>query len=466
MARNRYRKPPARSRYRVWGELLSYAGVVFGVFLVLGVLYMEFFAPDSLLDMPQSDFDNGPSHFYRAEVDFEAPPPAFIGPQADEAGMDEDEPGVFRGTITPGLTAGVLLQQWLSGQDVRAVVEAASKIFPISKLRIGQPYTAYIEDGRLVHFEYEIDRENLLMISRQADPDSETDEVRVRWVATKEPIQYEIRLARVVGKINGTLFESIANVGEKSKLARGLMEVFAWEINFIRDIKPGDSFRVLVEKRYRNGEFKSYGRILAAEFVNRGSKYEAYQYEDSFEKEVYFNAAGGSLRRAFLKAPLSYTRISSRFTLKRLHPILRTVRAHPGIDYAAPTGTPVKAVGNGVVTYRGWGRGAGNYISLKHPNGYETMYLHLSGFAKTLRVGGRVRQGEVIGYVGSTGYSTGPHLDFRMKKGGTFVNPEKILTPRDESVPAKKVGAFKKLRDTYREYLDGSKDVKDYIPAP
>ena len=450
------------SRFKLWGEIFSYIGVLFGLFLVFGVLYMEFFAPESLLDAEPQEYASG--SYFRSEIDFTSPPPAFIGPLPDEEITDEEEPGVFQGQVTQGLTASVLLQQWLTGPESREVLDAAASVYSLTKLRTGQPYTAYVENGKLVHFEYEVDRENLLMVSRQAAADTDEDATRVRWVATLEPIQYEVEIARVEGTINGSLFESVSKAGEKAGLAQSLANIFAWEINFIKDIRPGDSFRVLIEKRYRNGELKSYGSILAAEFVNQGSKFEAYLFKDSFDKEVYFNAAGDSLKRAFLKAPLSFTRISSKFSLRRLHPILRTVRPHPGIDYAAPMGTPVKAVGNGEVTYRGWGRGAGNYITLKHPNGYETMYLHLSGFATNLKKGGRVRQGEVIGYVGSTGYSTGPHLDFRMKKGGQFVNPEKILAPRDESVSKKRLDTFKTTRDTLRRYLTGEKDPKEYTP--
>jgi murein DD-endopeptidase MepM/ murein hydrolase activator NlpD len=250
--------------------------------------------------------------------------------------------------------------------------------------------------------------------------------------------------------------------GEAPALAVRLAEIFAWEINFIRDIREGDSFSLLVEKRYRDGELKGYGSIPVAEFVNRNSKFEAYVYKDSFGNNSYFNAAGESLKRAFLKAPLSFTRISSRFNLKRLHPIHNTVRPHPGVDYAAPTGTPVKAIGSGEVTFRGSNKGAGNYITLRHANGYESMYLHLSGFAKNLKTGSRVRQGEIIGYVGSTGYSTGPHLDFRMKKNGQFLNPEKVLSPRDESVPQKRLAAFKAGRDRWRSYLKGEIALSEY----
>ena len=460
MSKNRHSPPPSRSRFKLWGEILSYTGVLLGLFLLFGVLYMEFFSQENLLAFKRQEPQTVSGSYFHSEIDFSSPPPAFIGPLPEESMIEEDEPGVFRGQIEQGQTASELLQQWLSSAEVRDVVDTTAKTYSLTNIRTGHPYTAYVENGKLVHFEYEVDREHLLMISRQTTTDGES----IRWIATLEPIQYEVELASVEGKINGSLYESVAAAGEKALLAQRLSQIFAWEINFIKDIKTGDSFRILIEKRYRDGEFKSYGKVLAAEFVNRGSKFEAYLFKDSYGKDIYFNAAGDSLRRAFLKAPLSYTRISSRFSPARLHPILRTVRPHPGIDYAAPTGTPVKAVGNGTVTYRGWGKGAGNYITLKHPNGYETMYLHLSGFAKNLKQGGRVQQGEVIGYVGSTGYATGPHLDFRMKTGGQFVNPEKILSPRDESVSKRQANAFKKKRDTMRRYMSGEKDTKDYTP--
>lgn len=450
---------------KLWFEIASYIVVFLSILLVSAVVYLEFFAPEDFRVLDIFTQTSTPqSEPVEEEGQIEAPPALdpeeelaspmdFFGPFLEDAEPEEEKPGVFQGVVSRGATAGELFQEWLNPAEIRAMVDTCKNVFPLNKLRAGQPYTIYAENGVLNRFEYEQNTETMLIVTRERS--GEGEETKDTWTAVLEPIQYEVRLTRVEGVIDGSLFESVAKAGERPALAVRLAEIFAWEINFIRDIQPGDSFRVLVEKRYRDNEAKSYGLIRAAEFINRGSKYEAYLYEDSFGSPAYFNAAGDSLKRAFLKAPLQFTRISSRFNLTRMHPILRRVRPHPAVDYAAPAGTPVMAIGSGTVAFRGWGKGAGNYITLKHAGGYESMYLHLSGFAKTLKQGGRVRQGEVIGYVGSTGYSTGPHLDFRLKRNGQFMNPEKVLSPRDESVSKKSVEGFKAQRDVWRQYLQG-----------
>lgn len=428
MSKNAYRpfrpgRPPRR-----WVEIAGCVAVAAGIMLVAAVCYLEIFAPEAVVPEATLSTEMNP----------------FLPDQPSESASPEEECPIQQDFIKEGDTAGDLLQQWLSASETHALVTACEAVYPLARLRVGQPYSAFLEEDQLNRFEYEIDNDSRLIISREGDA----------WAAKTEPIEYDVRLVRVEGSIGSSLFLTMTDIGENAALAVRLAEIFAWEINFIRDIQPGDSFHLLVEKRYRNGEFKGYGTMHMAEFVNRNSKFEAYLHLDSFGNPTYFTAAGDSLKRAFLKAPLSYTRISSRFNPNRLHPILKQVRAHPAVDYAAPTGTPVKAIGNGTVHFRGQSKGAGNYIVLRHTNGFESMYLHLNGFAKSLKQGNRVRQGEIIGYVGSTGYSTGPHLDFRMKKNGQFVNPEKILSPRDESVPRDKLEIFKAERNKYRLFMD------------
>ena len=458
MSQHTYRRSNPRSHY--WIERASYFGAGLGVILIAFVCYFEFFAlkatPPALPDAPLALLDSGPAGpelAASASVTEYAPA---MEDALEEDAIEEDTPNRIQGTIAAGNTAGVLLQPWLGASEIHAMAEASRGVFALNRLRVGQPYTVYLEDGRFSRFEYEIDATRLLVVTRERDGD------RANWQARIEEIEYEIRLARVEGEITSNLFAAMAAAGESPALAVRLAEIFAWEINFIRDIRSGDSFRLLVEKRYRDGEFTGYGSIPMAEFVNRNSRFEAYIHRDSYGNNGYFNAAGESLRRAFLKAPLSFTRISSRFSPNRLHPIHKTVRPHNGVDYAAPTGTPVVAIGNGVVTFRGFDRGAGNYITLRHANGYESQYLHLSRFANGLKVGNRVRQGEVIGFVGSTGYSTGPHLCFRIRHNGKFVNPENILPPRDESVPKKYLAAFKADRDRWRSYLQGELALSEY----
>ena len=241
---------------------------------------------------------------------------------------------------------------------------------------------------------------------------------------------------RLSGSISLSLFGAVERLNEGGELAMKLADIFGWEIDFIRDIRVGDSFKVLVEKRMRNGKRLGYGSILAAEFVNQGVPYRAFLFHDEEGNPGYYDENGGSMRKAFLKAPMDFTRISSDFSWRRLHPILGRYRPHPGIDYAAPTGTPIKAVGSGTVTFKGWMRGGGNSIKLRHANQYETMYMHMSRFASGIKKGAKVQQGEVIGYVGSTGLATGPHLDFRIKRNGQYLNPHKMENPRAKALTA------------------------------
>lgn len=350
---------------------------------------------------------------------------------------------VIADTVRQGDTAGKILLPYLSPAEVQAVSDNCADIFHLRRIRVGNPYSLTTYNGSFVSFAYEVDKEQQLVVER----------CESGFAARLERIEYDVTVARVAGAIESNLFQSIADIGEGPILAIDMADIFAWEINFIRDLRPEDSFILLVEKRYKEGEFKGYGRILAAVFINQGTAYEAFCFRDAAGFPHYYTSKGESVKRAFLKAPLSFTRISSHFSPQRLHPILKVWRAHPGVDYAAPTGTPVKAVGGGVVTFKGWGKGAGNYIALRHANNYETMYLHLSAFARGLAKGKKVQQGEVIGFVGSTGYSTGPHLDFRMKKDGQYINPLKMVSPRTEPVSKKDFPEFQELMAAMREKL-------------
>ena len=376
-------------------------------------------------------------------------------PATDPDGTDEEEleEDITRNTIPSGATAGKLLQEWMDFGDVNAFIAACAEVFPLNKLRAGQPYTVTCDTSGFCRFEYEVDTSTMLIVTKDKEGNFE---------ARLEPIQYEMALNKVNGTIQSSMFNAMTDQGETAALAVRLAEIFAWEINFIRDIQPEDSFSLLVEKRYRDGDFAGYGKILAAEFTNKGKLFEAYVHVDDKGKDQYYDAGGESLKRAFLKAPLSFTRISSRFSMNRKHPILGYSRPHPAVDYAAPTGTPVMTVGDGTVSFVGRGKGAGNYITIQHPNNYETSYLHLSRFAKGLKKGQKVSQGEVIGYVGSTGYSTGPHLDFRMKQNGNWVNPETALTPRAAPLDKSEKEAFLGRRDVFRQLMSGEKELNTY----
>jgi murein DD-endopeptidase MepM/ murein hydrolase activator NlpD len=229
-------------------------------------------------------------------------------------------------------------------------------------------------------------------------------------------------------------------------LALQLSDIFAWDIDFSTDLRNGDTFKIVVEGFYLDGEFKKYGDILSAEFFNNGEVYRAYRFEYNGGAD-YYDADGKSLRRSFLKAPLNFRRISSGFSKRRLHPILKIFRPHLGVDYAAPTGTPVSTVGDGTVIFAGYKGQNGKIVAIKHVNGYRTYYGHLSKIQRGIRRGTKVKQGQVIGYVGATGLATGPHLDYRIKVNNRFVNPLMLKLPRGRSVPRKLMAKFKNFKN-------------------
>ncbi len=216
---------------------------------------------------------------------------------------------------------------------------------------------------------------------------------------------YEHEMMNVVvrGTIINNLFDAMAKAGEDAELAANLASIFEWEIDFFKDLRPGDRFVVLVEKKFIKDKYAGYGKILAADFYNQGKLKRAVYYNDGEKNKGYYNEKGEGLERGFLRVPLSYSRISSRYSTSRLHPVLGYHRPHHGVDYAAPTGTPVKATASGIVKIKSRTKGNGNYIALRHPNGYETFYLHLHGFNRAIKQGSYVEQGQIIGYVGSTG---------------------------------------------------------------
>lgn len=352
---------------------------------------------------------------------------------------------VFRGNFQRGETLSTILERTSEG-EVDHYLNAASKVFSLKSFRDGQPYavTTDGESGRVKKFEYEINSDKKLVVEGEKEAEARVEE-----------IEYDVELKTISATIGDSLFQSVADVGENPQIALRIVSLFGSEINFLRDLREGDSFSVVVEKRYRKGQFRDYGRVLAARFNNRGKVWEAFLFRDAYGAPAYYNAAGENLHKALLQSPLSVTRVTSRFSHNRQHPILGYSRPHLGVDYGAPTGTPVKAVGDGTVTARGWAGGYGNQIIIKHMDSLESMYSHLSGFARGVRVGGRVKQGQVIGFVGSTGLSTGPHLDFRLRHKGNFINPSKAINPRGAPVPKQLKADFKRAMEMERACLDG-----------
>jgi murein DD-endopeptidase MepM/ murein hydrolase activator NlpD len=357
-----------------------------------------------------------------------------VAAEEDLAEEETEEPWeMVEARVQRGDTASSLLSLYLSPGEIHRLAELSRPVFPLSRLGAGQRYRLYLDAETLVRFEYDINsNEQLVILPAEAG-----------FEISREPIIYEVRQELVRGSIRTNLFEAVAASGEQPELALALADIFAWDIDFIRDLRQGDDFQALIEKRSRDGEPAGYGRMLAAEFVNRGIANRAFWFEAGEKNGSYFDAEGRNIRKAFLRAPLSYSRISSGFSTRRLHPITRTWRAHPAIDYAAPPGTPIMTVGDGVITEMGYNKNNGNYMKIRHNSNYETIYLHMQGFAKGMQRNKKLTQGQVIGYVGSTGLATGPHLCFRMLKNGSPVNPQTVKIPNADPIPAALLAEFK-----------------------
>lgn len=371
-----------------------------------------------------------------------APPPL---PEA-KIEVEEKKNEVIEGAIRPGDTISSILSDYFSPEEIHNLARESRETFPLSGICAGQPYKICIKDGDFESFEYDIDRDAQLIIRKDEE----------KFDISRIPIAYEVKTETVRGTISTSLFEAVAEAKENPELAIALAEIFAYDVDFIRDIRHGDSFQAIVEKRYRDGTPAGYGQILAAEFTNQGKSFRAFFFRDGDRAAAYYDEAGNSLRTAFLRAPLSFSRISSGYTLKRFHPIAKVWRAHPAIDYAAPTGTPIKTVGDGTIVRMGYQQGNGNHVRVRHANGYETMYLHMSRFAKGMKAGRRVKQGETIGYVGSTGLATGPHLCFRMYRNGDPINPNSVKTTAAAPVSRARMGAFRTTISPLLAMLDGN----------
>jgi murein DD-endopeptidase MepM/ murein hydrolase activator NlpD len=279
----------------------------------------------------------------------------------------------------------------------------------------------------------------------------------------------ETEEASLSGTIDSSLFGAVNAAGGSDALAVTLADVFKYDIDFINEVRSGDRFAVAYEQQWQDGQFLRDGEILAAEFVNSGKTFRAVRYVMPDGSAEYFTPEGKSVRKAFLRFPVAFGRVSSGFSLGRRHPILNKVRAHKGIDFAAPVGTPIKAAGSGRVVFRGVKGGYGNVVILAHPGSVTTLYGHMSRFVRGLSVGRKVKQGEVIGFVGMTGLATGPHLHYEYRVGGVHRNPAKVPLPRAESIPetlradfeAKSAGLLARL-----DSIDSAKQTRVASAAP
>lgn len=299
--------------------------------------------------------------------------------------------------------------------NIRALEGARAAL---DRLRPGDELTFASRGGELVGFERPLSLSQTLKVQRGDDNG---------FTASVEEVPLTRHVVTTGGSIDSSLFAAGTAAGLRDITTMQLAEVFRWDVDFVLDLRQGDSFRLVYEQLERDGRIVADGDILAAEFINEGRRYRAVRYVNAEGKADFYTPEGTSLRKAFLKAPVQFSRISSVFNPNRRHPVLNSIRAHRGVDYAAPTGTPVKAAGAGRVVYRGVKGGFGNVVEIEHAGRIITRYGHLSRFAKGVGQGSKVEQGEVIAYVGSTGLATGPHLHFEYIEHGVFVDPQKAI---------------------------------------
>lgn len=307
-----------------------------------------------------------------------------------------------------------------------SLITTANDTYKLRNIRVGKSFTR-IDGETGIDIYYNIDGATRLHLSRAAGADSWESSLDQRKVNTRHRFAH--------GTIEDSLFASAERAGMDQRTTMNLVDIFAWDIDFARDLRNGDSFQLVYEERYNDEGKLLDSTILAAEFINQGERFQAVRYEQKDGKVDYFTPEGKSMRKAYLKAPVKFSRISSRFRTKRKHPVLGYTRAHRGVDYAAPSGTPIHAIGDGYITFVGWRGGYGRYVQIRHNNrNHTTSYAHLRSYAKGLKKGMKVRQGKIIGYVGMSGLATGPHLHFEFRSRGRAVNPLTVKHPPAQPV--------------------------------
>lgn len=351
-----------------------------------------------------------------------------------------------RYTVAEGDTPAKIFSSYgkLDANDTEAILAAAEGVYDFTGVRLGKDTRFYFDgEEKATRIEYDRDTERTVIVERNGK----------QFEVREEKIAYDVSLETARGKIDNFFYADALEAGLSEPTVLEVGDIFSYSIDFTTEIRQGDEFSFVYEKRSRSGERAPDGRILAAKFINDGTTHYAYYFEND-GNGGYYDGEGRVLERQFLKAPLSFSRITSGYTGARMHPITRKVTAHYQIDYAAPTGTPVVSTARGTVISAKYETGWGNIVRISHDNGYTTHYGHLSAFAKGMKSGIQVSQGEVIAYVGSTGWSTGPHLDFGMKLNGAPVNPLKLDLPKGKPLDENNMVAFEELKKKYADLVE------------
>jgi murein DD-endopeptidase MepM/ murein hydrolase activator NlpD len=380
----------------------------------------------------------------------EAPPPTLLAvAHANPAEIASAD------TLRRGETIHQLLSRAeLAESEARAIVDEVQRHRDLRRIRAGSvlEYRKSFTTGDLRGLEMKLDPDYVLQARRDGG----------EWTVKVEEVPVRTDTVVLTGVVESTLYNALARgeggdvpVAERERVVDQLADrIFAWQVDFSRDLRKGDEIRVLYERVVRPDGTARSSRVLAVQMEAGGRKHEAYLFRLADGREDYFQRDGSSMRRAFLRAPLEFRRISSAFSRSRFHPVLGVNRPHHGIDYAAAPGTPVRAVGDGVITRAGWGGGYGNVVDIRHQQGYQSRYAHLRGFAPGIRAGTRVRQGDLIGYVGSTGLATGPHLHYEFHANGRPVDPNSIRYLTGEPVPTRQRAQYQSRVGLKLSYLD------------
>lgn len=386
--------------------------------------------------------------------------PSGGGPTQDPStlttALSADEPGLaalidntpppapapfVKGTIKKDSSLYLELRKMgISAPEIDRVVRASRKTYNLTKVRPGQKFKVFCTPENSVDsLVFFVSRERCLKVRCAAEIPT----------AVIDTIPYTVTYHVTHGTIDQSVFATLQRQDAETELAGILDEIFGWTIDFITDIRTGDSFAVLYERKTFEDGSSVLGDVLAAEVVSRGEDYFAFMYDPQAGSAGYYDTAGRSLQKSLRRSPLKFTRVTSNFSGRRFHPINKRYQPHYGVDYGAPTGTPIYATGDGVVVAATRRVGNGNYVKVKHNNTYTTYYLHMSRFARGMAPGVKVKQGQTIGYVGSTGSATAPHVCYRIKKNGSWVNPRTLVLPSKNPVPQSEIARFERLRDAY-----------------
>ncbi len=386
----------------------------------------------------------------KAEQAVDEPAVAEVEEPCNPLGFSPDTLSMVEGSVKSGQFFSTLLNSLgMGASEAYALTQASDSVFDARTLRVGNTYRAYYAEEELRYLVYDRDRMHCVVFDCKSPYDV--------WEYEK-PIMYRDRFAEVT--INSSLWNDMRAADVSPLLILELSDIYAWTVDFF-GLQKGDRFKVLYQEKLCDGDVVAVDTVRYAVFSHGGTDFPAIMFDQKDNGNIWWNEKGESMRKAFLKAPLQYSRISSGFSNARVHPVTRKVQPHHGVDYAAPTGTPVMSIGDGVVTSVKYEGAGGNVVRIKHNSVYSTAYLHLSKYANGLKAGQRVKQGEVIGYVGSTGRSTGPHLDFRVWKNGTAINPLTMDSPPAEPIKEENKAAFQAAITEYQSMIEKVSVIED-----